>query len=138
MIGKHDENLPIADYNNIEIKVKKRYSKGKITLFAANLDNEVFAIRRIYETYGACNINKKYFKTFVIKVTTTEYSSKGNYFFRLKVDYDKKIVKMQIYDIYYNLVEEKISWSFDLIWEKIFYKIKNLAIVKVDTKKMKI
>ena len=33
MIGKQDENLPIADYNNIEIKVKKRYSKGKITLF---------------------------------------------------------------------------------------------------------
>ena len=58
LIGKEEENFPIADYRDIEIKVKRKYSKGDITLFSANPDNEVFAIKRIYETYGTCNKNK--------------------------------------------------------------------------------
>ena len=33
LIGKQEENLPIADFRGIEIKVKRRYSKGNITLF---------------------------------------------------------------------------------------------------------
>lgn len=134
MIGKEEENLPIADYNNIEIKVKRRYSKGDITLFSANPDNEVFAIQRIYETYGTCNKNKNYFKTFAICISTNELVKKGKYYFNLKVDYKKRVIKLQIYDLDYNMIENDVSWSFELISEKIKHKIKNLAIIKAEVK----
>lgn len=134
LIGKEEENFPIADYNNIEIKVKRRYSKGDITLFSANPDNEVFAIKRIYDTYGTCNKNKKYFKTFGICIGTDELIKKGKHFFKLNVDYTKKVIRLQIYDLDYNMIEKDISWSFELINEKIRNKIKNLAIVRADVK----
>ena len=134
MIGKQDENLPIADYENIEIKVKKRYSKGKIGLFCANPDNEVYAIKRIYNTYGLINPKKKFYKTFTIELNSKEYIKKGKYLFKLRVDYKEKIIRMQIFDLNRNLIEENISWSFKLIYEKIYYKIKNLAIIKADVK----
>ena len=135
LIGKQEENLPIADFYNIEIKVKKKYSKGDITLFTANPDNEVYAIKRIYDTYGTCNKNKNYFKTFAINVSVNNYSKKGKHFFKLRVDYDNKVIRLQVFDLNKNLVEEKISWSFDLIREKINYKIKNLSIIKAEVKK---
>ena len=135
LIGKQEENLPIADFYNIEIKVKKKYSKGDITLFTANPDNEVYAIKRIYDTYGTCNKNKNYFKTFAINVSVNNYSKKGKHFFKLRVDYDNKVIRLQVFDLNKHLIEENISWSFELINEKIKYKIKNLSIIKAEVKK---
>ena len=43
--------------------------------------------------------------------------------------------KKSVKNLNKNLVEENISWSFDLIREKINYKIKNLSIIKAEVKK---
>lgn len=136
LIGKQEENLPIADFRGIEIKVKRRYSKGNITLFTANPDNEIFAIKRIYNEYGTYNYNKNFHKTFITSINSFEKKRKGNYNFIIKVDEKKQKIKLEIYDLNNNLVEDDISWSYELIKEKIYFKIKNLAIVKAHVKKI--
>ena len=131
MINKEEDDLPIADFNNIEIKVKQRFGKGKITLFNANPDNEVFAIKRIYNNYG---IYKNHKISFMTDIDHIEYKRKGNYLFKLHINHEKKAIYLQIYDKNKNLIEEQISWSFELLNEKIRYKIENLSIVKADIK----
>ena len=53
LLGKPEETFPIADYRGIEIKVKRKYSKGTITLFNAAPDNELFITKQIYEKYSS-------------------------------------------------------------------------------------
>lgn len=134
LIGKKEETLPIADYQGIEIKVKRRYSKGTITLFNAAPDNEIYATKRIYEKYSVQNKNFNYYKTFMINVSANEKKKYGKHLFKLSIDYKKKLIEMNIYDLAGNLIENNISWSFKLINEKIKMKIANLAIVKADIK----
>lgn len=135
LIGKKEETLPIADFQGIEIKVKRRYSKGTITLFNAAPDNEVYATKRIYEQYSIQNRNFNYYKTFMINISSQEMKKYGKHFFKLTIDKKNKQIRMNIYDEKKELIENKISWSYDLIKEKINLKIKNLAIVKADIKK---
>ena len=43
----------LPDYNGIELKTKKGYSKTKIALFTANPDGKYFfAIQNLVEQYG--------------------------------------------------------------------------------------
>ena len=130
LIGKKEENFPIPDFETIEIKVKKQFGKGNITLFTAAPDNEVFATKRIYEQYGIENRNFRYNKTLMISVNTINLKKYGKHYFGIKVDYNKKLVQLQIYDYQMKLLEDDVSWSFDLLYEKINNKIQNLAIVK--------
>ena len=137
LIGKKEETLPIADFQGIEIKVKRRYSKGTITLFNAAPDNEVYATKRIYEQYSIHNRNFNYYKTFMINVNSIDMKKYGKHYFKLAIDNKNKLIRMNIYDEKKELLENKVSWSYELIKEKIKLKIANLAIIKADIKKVK-
>ena len=53
MLGKREENFPIPDYNNIEIKTSRTNSWGKIHLFHATPDGDfLFPIKDILNTLG--------------------------------------------------------------------------------------
>ena len=135
MIGKKEDTLVQPDFKSIEIKVKRRYSKGFITLFNAVPDNKEKMIIEIYKKYGIQNRNKNYFKTFMVNIDSKKYSKQGKHFFKLKVDYDYQVVRLEVYDINKKLIRNDISWSFKLLEEKINKKVKNLAIVKAEIKK---
>ena len=134
LIGKKEESFPIPDFRTVEIKVKKQFGKGGITLFNAVPDDEVFATKRLYEEYGVLNKNMNYNKTFMVNVNSIEYTKYGRHYFRLKVNYSKKLIILCIEDLNHNLVDDSVSWSFELIENKILGKIKNLAIVKAKEK----
>ena len=134
LIGKKEESFPIPDFRSIEIKVKKQYGKGGITLFNAVPDNEVFATRRLYEEYGALNKNMNYNKTFMLNVNSINYTKYGRHYFKLKVDYDNRLIRLLVEDLDHNLIDNTASWSFDSIESKIYGKIKCLAIVKAKEK----
>lgn len=135
LLGKPEETFPIADYRGIEIKVKRKYSKGTITLFNAAPDNELFITKQIYEKYSVQNKNKNYNKTFMVNVNSKEKIKYGYHKFKLEVDHIEKNIRLCIYDLSEKLIDNKISWSYKLIEEKINNKIKNLAIVKTDIEK---
>lgn len=130
LIGKKEESFPIPDFRSIEIKVKKQFGKGDITLFNAVPDNEVFATRRLYDEFGALNKNMNYYKTFMLNVNSIDYTKYGRHYFKLRVDYEKNLIILLVEDLNHNLVDDTASWSFDLIENKINGKIKYLAIVK--------
>ena len=136
LLGKNEECFPIPDFRSIEIKVKKQFGKGSITLFNAVPDNEVFATKRLYEEYGVFNKNFNYNKTFMLSVSTVEYKRYGKHFFKLAIDMDNRLIRLIIEDLNHKVVDKQISWSFELLENKIDMKIKNLAIVKAKEKKV--
>ena len=136
MLGKKEDTLVQPDYKSIEIKVKRRYGKGYITLFNAVPDNKEKVILEIYKKYGISNKNKNYFKTFMINIDSKNYSKQGKHLFKLKVDYLNKVIRLEVYDLNKNKIRDNIYWSFQLLNEKINKKMKNLAIVKADIKKI--
>lgn len=134
LIGIPKNNFEIADYNGIEIKTKVSKKENYISLFCAAPDGYLFEVKRIYETYAYNNGNSK-FKSFNI----TAYGNKkvyikNNKFCRLKIDYENKKIVLIIMDNAENIIDNKISWSFDMLKQKLERKLKYLLLVNGDRK----
>ncbi len=126
-IGIETNNFEIPDFNGIEIKTKISKKESHFTLFCCAPDGYLFEIKRIYETYA----HKRYDNSVVFNLSVYTYKKVcyyGNYY-KLKVDKENQKIVLMIYDKNDNVIDDKISWSFDIIKEKVERKIKKLFIV---------
>ena len=140
MINKNEDNLPIADFDDTEIKTIHNYLKNKVIhLFNATPDGDyLFPIKEIHQKLAYPDKNNPQYKVFNIDVSATSYTNIGyNKKLILKVDYNEKKIYLKIISDNYEISKMKISWSFDLINERINNKIKKIAIVGANTKKEK-
>lgn len=129
LLGKERENFEIPDYEGIEIKTTTQRGY-KIGLFNSAPDNELFEIKRLINEYGYLNnYSTKVFRFYVNAVTLNKLPN--GYFVKLKVDDEKKLIKLLIFDNNNILIEDKVSWSFKILEEKLFRKLKYLALVNV-------
>ncbi len=138
LIGKEKENFPIADYNGIEIKTSRRTSWGKIHLFHATPDGDyLFPIKDILNVLGYPDRDFPEYKVFNFNTNSKNYTYVGLYK-KIKLYVDRKEEK--IYLIAKNKNGEnlnlQISWSFKMLKQRLDLKLKCLAIVKADTKKI--
>lgn len=129
LLNCEENSFILPDYMNIEIKVKRRYSKGSITLFSANPDGDyLFALEHVVDKFGYPDKDFPEFKVFRTSICNS-YNSR----FKLFVSYEKQKVYMIVYKN--NVVDECIvSWSFDLIKERLYLKLSYLALVRADVK----
>lgn len=138
MLNKKEDNFPIADYGDIEIKTIHNYLKEKVIhLFNATPDGDyLFPIKEIIQNLGYPDKNNPEYRVFNMDVTAMKYTNIGyNKKMILKVDYNNKKIYLKIISKDKNIENMKISWSFDLLRERIEHKIKKLAIVGANTKK---
>lgn len=132
LLGKEKDELFLPDYNGIEIKTKKGYSKSKITLFTANPDGKyVLSLQNLFENYSMKSDSEN---SLFLVVTSKEYKFFNHHYFKISVDREQKEVILNIYDIKGNLVENDTRWSFDLLNERLNLKLQKLALVKCCTK----
>lgn len=136
LIGKCEDNFPIADYNGIEIKTVHNYIKNKkIHLFNATPDGEyLYPIKEILEKLGYPDKNDKTKKVFNVDVNAKEYKKIG-YYKKIKLEVDRNNSKLKLIakDNYNNTINLNISWSFKLLEERLNMKLQTLAIVKANT-----
>lgn len=139
LIGKEIENFEIPDYGNIEIKTKSAAVNHYINMFSATPDGTyMFEIKRLYNKYGYPNKKNKSYKSFNISVLANEFTPLSTrYLFRLKVDIKDQKIFLCVFDIEMNLIEKTTFWSFELLKEKLYRKLKNLAVIETDYKKEK-
>lgn len=136
LLNKKEDNLPIADYQGIEIKTVHNYIKNKVIhLFNATPDGDyLYPIKEIQEKLGYPDKDNSNYKVFNMDVTTKEYTKIGyNKKIKLYIDYKNEKIYLKVYK---NNIEDKtlkISWSFDLLKEKINNKIRKIAIVGANT-----
>ena len=130
-ISKNNFELP--DYNGIEIKTKYSKKEKYISLFHATPDSHLFEIKKIINEYGYKDQNNN-FKKFYASLSTKKLTYIGNNIFTLKVDNKNKNINLKIFDRNFNLIDNTISWSFDLLKEKLERKLNYLAYFRVEKK----
>lgn len=136
LLNKPEENFEIPDFGKIEIKTKHRYSKGYITLFNATPDGDgLFAIHRLQKKFGYPDKDLTEQRVFKGSVTCNNFTNIGLYYkFKLIVDKDLKLIRLIVVNKSEQLIDDKTSWSFELIQAKLERKLQYLALIHSDSK----
>lgn len=135
LIGKKWEKSEFPDFNGIEIKVKSNSPEKYIALFHGAPDSAPLEIDRLKNTYGYSDKEFKQAKVFNFSVYSN-YKKKicNGYKFSLYVNYKLEKVELIIYDKNNNIVDDKTSWSFHLLKEKLYRKLSYLAFIEAESK----
>lgn len=133
LLGIAPGNLEMPDWGDIEIKTKSENSQKYITLFNATPDSSVFAIKSIVQNYGYPDKDFSYLKVFNVSINGKHLKKTNDKFlFKLFIDNLNKCLVLKVFDQSFNLLDDSISWSFDLLNEKLQRKLKYLLFVKTE------
>ena len=136
LLGKKEDDFPLPDFGNIEIKTMNTHSTKNIHLFNLTPDGDfLYPIKRILNSLGCkCKENnniKKLYCSFNGKdFTKLIYGRKGI----LNINWEKEKIDLLIYDYKNQNISIGISWSFDLLKERINMKLKNLAFIRASSR----
>jgi len=130
-LGMNKESVP--DYNGIEIKTRRTYSKSMITLFNAVPDGDKpLELRRLRDRYGWPYRRDKKYKALYAEVFGNIMKFAGiKYQYKLDVNRKDEKIYLCIYDKEGNLYEKEVYWSFEYLKNKLLNKLKVLALIEV-------
>ncbi len=136
LLNIEENSLPIADYNGIEIKAMRIFSKRTIHLFNAEPDGDyLFPHERILKNAGYPSKKDSKYKVFLSAAWGDNYNSIGySRKVKLYVNREKEKIDFVVTDKFYKKINVYVSWSFDLIKSKLEQKINKLAIIKTESK----
>jgi hypothetical protein len=137
LLGIQKNELEIPDYNGIELKTKRYSSMSYIILFSSKPEGKYYhEVERIKDTYGYPHSKFKQYKVLNNSVYANKLNKIGQkYYFKLEVDREQKKIYLLVYDKYKKLLEREVYWDFDILQEKIYRKLKFLALIKAYSKK---
>lgn len=120
------------DYNGIELKTRRTYSKSMITLFNAVPDGErPLELARLRDRYGWPYKRDKKYKALYAEIYGNKVKFAGTkYQYKLDVNKLDKKIFLCIYNKEGELLEKEVYWSFDYIKEKLLNKLKVLALIE--------
>ena len=138
LLNIESNEFEVPDFNAvIELKTKASFFKDKfpITLFSATCDGEnLFELQRIREKHGV-PVKEFNERVLFISLYGNKYSSIGKFKKgKLHVDYNDEKVYFLIENQYGKIIDSSAYWSFDLLHNKLYRKLKYLAFVDVDRK----
>lgn len=137
LIGKSEDNIPVADFKGIEIKTMHRFSKRKLHLFNATPDGDfLFPLKRLVDEMGYPDAIFKDKKILNVSINSKEFTNIGYYKkIKLKVNYEKE--KIELMGIKNGrIIDLSISWSFNLIKDHLKNKLEYLAVIEASSKKI--
>lgn len=131
LLGLDENNLEIPDLLNIEIKTHRNYSESYISLFNCTPEGPHYhEIERLKNLYGYPDKRLCEYKILNVSLNASHSTIVRNlYLFKLIVDREEKVIKLQIGDIFLNTIEKEVYWSFDLLEEKLYRKLKYVAYI---------
>lgn len=137
LLGKKEDRSFEPDFHGIEIKTKQVYSIHNTTLFNLTpLGEEEFEIKRIVREYGYPDKilpRNKVFLATIYGNCPSVVSSR--YFMRLKVDYLTKKIRLVVINFDMQLLDDSVYWNFEEIEERLYKKLKYLAIINASKKR---
>ena len=136
LLNMKENSLEIPDYKSIEIKTQRTKSKSYVCLFNAAPDGDNSCeIERLRNNYGYPDKILKNCKIINCDVFGNKLKNLGSkYKTKLLVDWKNKKLRLIILDNCLQIVDNNISWSFELLEEKLFRKLNYLAFIKADSK----
>lgn len=135
LLNKEEDDLPIPDYHNIEIKVMNDNTKTNIHLFNLSPDGDfLFPIKRILYEIGCPGKEnrdeRRLYRGFnSINWTSLVFGKRG----KINVNYDLEKIELIVCNNRNENINIGISWSFDYLKERLELKLKYLAFVRVSS-----
>ena len=136
MLGKEEDDFPLPDYKNIEIKTRNSHSKNNLHLFSLTPDGDyLYPIKRVLYNLGfkskSCGNERVFFGSFNgVEFTKLFYGQQG----RLKVNYQKQKVELVIINNQGEDINIGVSWTFSWLKERIELKLKYLALITASSR----
>ena len=135
LLNKNPDSMYFPDYYGIEIKCTQRFSRYPIKLFSLAFDGPgLYEMNRLLTTYGKEDIKYKRRLQLQDSLYVNQYAKINNNYFKLKIDKENKKVIVSIYDLKYQLIEEKAYLDFDTIKSRLELKLSYLAVVYASKK----
>lgn len=137
LLEKPEEHFPIPDFEDIEIKTMRKFSKKILHLFSITPDGDfLFPMKRALNILGYPSKKNKELKILNKDFNATEWTQIGNYrLAKIKVDRKNEKISLIGHDFLFNDLNLNISWSFEMLKKRIFIKLNKLAIVFANCKK---
>lgn len=137
LLGIPKNELEIPDYNGIELKTRRYGSTSYIILFSSKPEGKYYhEVERIKDTYGYPHSKFKEYKVLNNSVYCNKLNKIGQkYYFKLDVDRTQRKIYLLVYDKNKRLIERDVYWDFDILEEKLYRKLRILAIIKTYSKK---
>ena len=135
LIGKEVDSFYLPDYHGIEIKTFELYTRRVIHLFNVTPDGDyLYPIKRVLDTLGYPDTKEHKYKVCNIAAKGNEFTFCGYYKkMKLEIDYINQKVNFIAYRDGRDL-DIGISWSFDLLKERLDLKMRKLAVIKAISK----
>lgn len=136
LLNKKEDNLKQPDFNGIEIKTMKYFSKKKIHLFNLTPDSDTpQSIKSIVEKFGYPDKEYPMYKVFNISINAKEYTKIGYKKYKLSVNEKEKKIDLIASTIFGFKININIYWPYEKLQDSLEKKLKILAIVKACSKK---
>lgn len=134
----NENNFEIPDFIIFELKSHRSYPKSYVTLFNATPDGDyLFEIEHIKQKFGYPDKILKQCKVLNCDIYANKISDIGNAYKQIiKIDYNEKKLRLYIMDNNLKLVDKEVSWSFEMLKEKFERKLKYLAFINADKKRL--
>ena len=136
LLKKNEDEFPLPDYKNIEIKTMNTHAKTNLHLFNLTPDGEdFFPIKRILEELGLPDKEDKTKKVFYRSFNGREfknmiYGRRGI----IKVNREKERIELLIFDNKGDKFDINVYWSFKYINERLSLKLNYLAIIRASSR----
>lgn len=130
LLNKMEDNFPVPDYHNIEIKTMNDNTKTNLHLFCLTPDGDyLFPIKRVLKEIGyPCGDRRMFHAIFNTNdYTKLMFGRKG----KIVVNYKEDKVELIVYNHLNENINIGISWSFDYLKKRLEMKLQYLAFVRV-------
>lgn len=138
LLGKERDELPIPDFEGIEIKTKINFSKFSTTLFCSTPTTKyINSMETIVNNYGYSSNKYLNKKVLMGEIYATKLTRIGNdYLFKLAIKKQEQRIYLKIVNNSLNDTGEKIYWDFDDLEKILKRKLNTLVLVKTERKTM--
>ncbi len=132
MLRINSNELPVADYNGIELKCHKKNSIYSLKLFSCNFESDnLFELEYIFNKLSTRYSTRR---TFNHSFFANKYSYiNSNVLSRLEVDYENEKINLCFFDNEKNVINNSCFWPFHLIKRRINIKLNHLCIISYIT-----
>ena len=135
LLGIKENYSEFPDFEGIEIKTQKKNGTGKISLLNVNPKSKYNdPINTILEKIGYPDKDYPEYKVFNVSLYANEIKKCGNNYLSINVNDKMKRVELCIQNYENNDLDISIYWPYELLKERIYKKLKYLALVKYEEK----
>ncbi len=132
MLNISSNELPVADYNGIELKCRKKNSIYSLKLFTCNFESDnLFELEHIFNKFSTKYNMKRIFNH---SFFANKYSFiNSNVLSKLEIDYENEKIDLCFFDNEKKIINNTCFWSFNLIKKRISIKLNHLCLISYNT-----